>query len=88
MWWLAPAEDCDEEPLKGLASLESTTLLNMANLQKSKDEELGFVAHTCHHSMGFFPPLAYTTLMSIDVFFQSKPLPCFFITSSTYFSYK
>jgi hypothetical protein len=34
MWRLPPDEDCDEEPLKGLASLESTTPSNMSNLQK------------------------------------------------------
>jgi hypothetical protein len=34
---LALAEDCEQEPLEGLASLKSTTPSNMANLQKSKD---------------------------------------------------
>jgi hypothetical protein len=32
-----PYEYCNEEPLEGLASLESTTPSNIANLHKSKD---------------------------------------------------
>jgi hypothetical protein len=43
-----PYEYCNEGPLEGLASLESTTPSNIANLQKSKGLELSFVAHTCY----------------------------------------